>query len=188
MKSSSSRLREAQSLECCWWATVLLSVANIVHLAPSTKVDDNLLYYESEQNDGGYRFEYRTKDGQFRTEVGVIDPKSGSLRISGSYEYSDDKGGTQSYSYKADENGYRLVPKEIQRTGVPIGKPVYVDPSALPFSPSYDRIGGYGGASSSGFRGSSEEYDGPQRKKGKHYHSLLGGNKRVKTSKQKASR
>lgn len=148
-------------------------------------MDDNLVYYEREQNGGGYRFQYRTKDGQFRAEMGVIHPETGTLRISGRYEYSDDKGRTHGYSFVADENGYRLVPKEIQQAGDPIGTiPVSVDPPALSFLPAYASGGGFSGA----LGGSSEEYGGFRRKKGKNYHSLLGGNKRAEKSKQKASR
>ncbi|XP_049546886.1 uncharacterized protein LOC125957905 [Anopheles darlingi] len=162
------------SLECCWWAAVVLSVASIVHPASSVAVDDNLLYYEREQNDGGYRFEYHTKDGQFRTEMGVIYPGTGTLQISGRYAYSDDKGNTHSYRYVADEKGYRLLPNEIKRTGDSNYKvkSISVDYPASSSLPSYD----------SDIGRSPEEYDGPRRKKWKPYHSLLGGNKRVETS------
>uniref|UniRef100_A0A182FGY1 Uncharacterized protein n=1 Tax=Anopheles albimanus TaxID=7167 RepID=A0A182FGY1_ANOAL len=79
-------------------------------LTPTLNTDDGLLSFNDERNENGYSFSYRTNDGQYRREEGVIDPETGILRITGHYEYTDAEGKVHSYDYVADENGYRTEP------------------------------------------------------------------------------
>ncbi|XP_049541492.1 endocuticle structural glycoprotein ABD-5-like [Anopheles darlingi] len=90
---------------------VLAAVESGVRAAPATDLDENLIFFENNQDEKGYNFAYKTKDGQFREEQGVINPETGVLTVSGVYGYEGPDGKTYEYNYESDENGYRIVTK-----------------------------------------------------------------------------
>uniref|UniRef100_A0A182YCY1 Uncharacterized protein n=2 Tax=Anopheles stephensi TaxID=30069 RepID=A0A182YCY1_ANOST len=77
--------------------------------APIEAENSDLLSYENVQTENGYRFSYETKDGQAREEVGLIDPSTGALTVTGWYSYRTPDGAEYRVDYVADENGYRVT-------------------------------------------------------------------------------
>ncbi|XP_050093940.1 cuticle protein CP14.6-like [Anopheles aquasalis] len=90
---------------------VLAAVERGVRAAPVRDLDENLIFFENNQDENGYNFAYKTKDGQYREEQGVINPETGVLTVSGVYGYEGPDGKTYEYNYESDENGYRIVTK-----------------------------------------------------------------------------
>ncbi|OWR47679.1 cuticular protein RR-1 motif 52 [Danaus plexippus plexippus] len=69
-----------------------------------------ILRYDNEQDDQGWRYAYETSDGTKAEQNGRIIPGSlpeqGSLAVTGSFSYIGNDGQTYSVSYTADENGF----------------------------------------------------------------------------------
>ncbi|XP_063894385.1 endocuticle structural glycoprotein SgAbd-3-like [Helicoverpa armigera] len=89
-----------------------------------------ILNYENEINEEGYRYAYETSDGTKAEQQGRVipgaQPEEGSLSVSGSYSYIGDDGQTYTVTYTADENGFHAegahlptpppVPEEILKS------------------------------------------------------------------------
>ncbi|XP_063540274.1 endocuticle structural glycoprotein SgAbd-3-like [Cydia strobilella] len=69
-----------------------------------------ILRFDNEINEEGFRYAYETSDGTKAQQEGRVipgsKPEEGSLQVSGSYSYVGDDGQTYSVTYTADENGY----------------------------------------------------------------------------------
>ncbi|XP_026481791.1 larval cuticle protein 1-like [Ctenocephalides felis] len=61
--------------------------------------------------DNGYRFEFKTSDGQSRKEEGAFVRPDQILTVKGSYSYTDTNGKLVEVSYKADDKGFLIVPE-----------------------------------------------------------------------------
>ncbi|XP_072942635.1 endocuticle structural glycoprotein SgAbd-3-like [Epargyreus clarus] len=70
-----------------------------------------ILKFENEMNEQGYRYAYESSDGTKAEQEGQIipgeAPEEGSLQVSGSYSYIGDDGQTYTVTYTAGENGYQ---------------------------------------------------------------------------------
>ncbi|XP_053674494.1 larval cuticle protein 65Ag1-like [Anopheles nili] len=88
---------------------LLASAVSLISAAPVGEQDGDLVRYENEQNESGYRFSYETRDGQEREEVGTIDPNTGVLTVTGWYSFRAPDGTTHRVDFVADENGYRVT-------------------------------------------------------------------------------
>ncbi|XP_073953271.1 endocuticle structural glycoprotein SgAbd-3-like [Choristoneura fumiferana] len=89
-----------------------------------------ILRFDNEINEDGFRYAYETSDGTKAEQEGRVipgaAPEEGSLQVSGSYSYVGDDGQTYSITYTADENGYHAegdhlptpppIPEEILKS------------------------------------------------------------------------
>ncbi|XP_038211302.1 endocuticle structural glycoprotein SgAbd-2-like [Zerene cesonia] len=72
-----------------------------------------ILRFENEINQDGFRYAYETSDGTKAEQEGRVIPGSlpeqGSLLVTGSYSYVGDDGKTYTVTYVADENGFQAT-------------------------------------------------------------------------------
>ncbi|XP_035914185.1 uncharacterized protein LOC118513017 isoform X2 [Anopheles stephensi] len=100
-----TRTRMPSTIAYC--LTFVMTYVLLVKARPATERDNNLEHFEitSDQNDQS--FSYKTTDNQWRDETVEINPKTGTLVISGWYRYTGPDGVIYQVKYVADENGYR---------------------------------------------------------------------------------
>ncbi|XP_045501860.1 pupal cuticle protein 36a-like [Colias croceus] len=72
-----------------------------------------ILKFENELNEDGFRYAYETSDGTKAEQEGRVIPgalpEQGSLLVTGSYSYIGDDGKTYTVTYVADENGFQAT-------------------------------------------------------------------------------
>ncbi|GLV43497.1 Cuticular protein 11B [Carabus blaptoides fortunei] len=91
--------------------TFIVVVLAVTPINCKPKYDKSeIVSYINSPNDGSgnYYFMFKSSDGTYREEAG--DNKNGTMEVVGLYSY---KVSNKTYvvSYKADSNGYRIVPK-----------------------------------------------------------------------------
>ncbi|CAG9795961.1 unnamed protein product [Diatraea saccharalis] len=77
----------------------------------SASANAEILNYENEINEDGYRYSFKTSDGTEAEQQGRVlpggAPDEAILQVAGSYSYVGNDGQTYSVSYTADENGFQ---------------------------------------------------------------------------------
>lgn len=87
--------------------------------------------YEFSRYEGGYNFQYDLSDGQYRSESGWYEGDEKVLHISGQYSYKAPNGKDVDIRYRADKNGFIVIPPSQIYYDAPASEDQEINPGHL---------------------------------------------------------